>query len=104
MSVDPQKVWLGRIDREALREYAWANRTTMGAVVSAAVEDVEANPDSVSALSESDSPSEVQLSVVIDPALWASARKAASTSGVGSFTSLVRRRIRKILIDEGYLK
>lgn len=104
MTRDPQKIWLARADREGLREYAWANRTSMGAVVKDAVLDVREHPDDVSVLSLDDTASEVQLSVVIDPDVWEEARQAARSSGAASFTALVRRRIRKILIDGGYLK
>lgn len=104
MTRDPQKVWLARADREALREYAWANRTHMGVVVNAAATDVRDNPRNLDALSETDSRSEVQLSVNVDPQVWADAHQAARESGIGSFNALVRRRIRKILIEEGYLK
>lgn len=104
MTRDPQKVWLARADREALREYAWANRTSMGAVVSDVVREVRDDPEDVSALSANDTPSEVQLSVVVDPEVWAAARVAAQKRGAASFTALVRRRVRKILIDGGYLK
>lgn len=104
MSRDPQKVWLSRADREALREYAWANRTHMGAVVNAAIQDVRDHPRDLAGLSATDSKSEVQLSVIVDADLWVAAHEAADESGVGSFSALVRRRIRKILFDEGYLK
>ena len=98
------KVWLSRLDREALREYAWANRTNMKGVVVAAVEDVRDNPSDSSGLSQFDSPSEVQLSLIVDSKLWADAHASARDGGLGSFSSLLRRRLRKVLIDEGYLK
>lgn len=76
----------------------------MGRVVTAAIEDVRDNPDDLAALSATDTASEVQLSVKVNPDLWRASQEAASASAVGSFSALVRRRIRKILIDEGYLK
>lgn len=110
MTRDPQKVWLSRADREALREYAWMNRTHMGKVVGQVVSDIRDNPTDVSSLSPTDSRSEIQLSVVVDPGVWSDAKVAAGFASainpdqVPSFTAQVRRRIRKILIDEGLLK
>lgn len=98
-----RKIWLDRTTREALREHAWINRTSMGVVVRAALIGVRDDPGDVSALSSNDTMSEVQLSIKVDDELWEAARRAAATTDM-SFTSLVRRRIIKLLTEEGYLK
>lgn len=97
-----QKLWLARDTRTLLKEYAWARRTTMGKVLRAAVEDVRDNPNNLSAMSESDEMSEVQASVKASDELWDAARVSADSVGL-SLNSMVRRRIRKLLTDEGYM-
>jgi hypothetical protein len=97
-----QKLWLDRKTRDALREYAWEHRTSMGAVARAAVEDVRNDPENLAAMADVDVPSEVQLTVKMPDSEWTAAREAAATSG-HAFNPLVRRRIIKLLTDEGYL-
>lgn len=98
-----KKVWADRETRDALREYAWANRTTMDAVITAAIRGVRDNPGDDSALSSDDTASQIQLSTKINDADWLAAHEAARRVD-RSLNSLVRRRLRKLLIDEGYLQ
>lgn len=95
-------VWLDRDTREALKEYAWLKRTTAAEVVRAALQDIIDNPKSVSTLSDTDSVSTIHLNVKAENELWDAAVQAASTVGP-SFNSLVRRRIRWVLDQEGLL-
>lgn len=96
------KIWLDSKTREALREFAWVNRTSMAVPARAALMGVRDAPDDLSALSERDTISQVQLSFKVDDELWNAAVEAAKTVDM-SFQSLVRRRIIKLLTDEGYL-
>lgn len=97
-----QKIWMARNTRVLLKEYAWDNRTTMGDVIRAAVEDVRKNPGNLAVMSEHDEPSEVQVSVKEEHEAWRSAREAATSVGL-SLSPMVRRRIRKMLSDGGYM-
>lgn len=97
-----QKVWMSKITRDALKEYAWVKRTTMGDVIRAAVDDVRANPGDLSVLSEADEKSQVQVSVKATPEMWADARSSARKVEM-SLNSMIRRRIRKILTEEGFM-
>lgn len=96
-------VWMDEEMREALGEYAWMNRTSMAAVVRAALEDVRDNPADESVLSEDDAKSTVHLNALVSVDLWEAAKKSAHSVG-GSLNALVRRRIRKQLRDEGLIE
>lgn len=97
-----KKVWLDIPTREALAEYAWSNRTSAGDVIRAAVVDVRDNANDLSALSTDDTASQVQASVKVDDAVWGAARKAAAKAGI-SLNSMIRRRLIKLLTDEGFM-
>lgn len=100
---DPiKKVWLDRATREALWEYAWDGRIHMGDVIRKAAVDVRDNPGNMDAMSETDGPSEVQVSVKAPEQLWVDAHAAAASVGM-SLNSMIRRRIRKLLATEGYM-
>lgn len=97
-----QKVWLDIPTRDALKEYAWLNRTTVGDVIRTATQDVIDNPGDMSVLSLTDGPSQVQTSVKVNPDTWAKARKAARSVDM-SLNSMLRRRLRKLVQDEGLI-
>lgn len=97
-----RKVWLDKPTREALAEYAWANRTSAGDVIRAAVVDVRDNATNLNAMSDRDTPSQVQASVKVDEELWAAARRAAREVDL-SINSAIRRRLIKLLTDEGFM-
>ncbi len=97
-----RKVWIDRKTREALADYAWANRTTSGEVIRGVVTLVRDNPHDTSQLTDDDTKSEFQISVRVNELLWQGARNAAATTPI-SFNAQVRRRLRKILIDEGFM-
>lgn len=98
----PRGIWMDHAMREALREYAWNHRTHMGSVLRAAIEDVGSNPGNDSVLSDDDSKSEVRVNVKVEDHIWNSAVNAARKSG-NSMNSLVRRRVRKVLREEGLI-
>lgn len=102
MTLPIQKVWMARTTRAHLKEYAYVNRTSMGDIIRAAVEDVRDNPGYLGHMHDTDERSEVQVSVKADDELFNAARESAHGAGL-SFNSMVRRRIRKLLADNGYI-
>lgn len=88
--------------KEALAEYAYLKRTTMGAVVRAAIDDVKRDPLDDSVLSENTVPGGVNLNVKVYDDVWATTRDAARDAG-RSFYPLITRRILKMLEDEGLM-
>lgn len=97
----PHGLWVDEETREALREYAWVNRTTMSNVVRAALESV-AQGELGSPLDVEDRPGRVRLSVKVPDEEWAAAREAAAKRGLG-FNMLLRRYIIGALKDDGLL-
>jgi len=95
-------VWLDKDTRAALKEWAWLNRSSAAAAVRAALQDIIDNAADVSVLSDTDAPSTIHLNVKAEMEFWDAAVAAASAVGP-SFNSLVRRRIRKMLQEEGLL-
>ena len=95
-------IWVDPYTRAALKEYAWNRRTTMGDVVRAVLLDVIQNADDESLLGPDGVTANKRLSVKVKDKTWEKARDAAHAAGF-SINSLVRRRLRKMLIDEGLL-
>lgn len=102
MSLPIHAIWLDKTTKAALKEYAWLNRTTMGDVIRAAMQDIIDKPWDVSILSDTDEPSTIHLNVKADHVFWDAAVAAAQSTN-RSFNSLVRRRIRWVLDKEGLL-
>lgn len=103
MTIPIRSIWIDEEMREAMTEYAWLHRTTKAAVVRAAVENVRDHPADESVLSEDDALSRVNMNVKIQDDLWLAAKDAAHSVGK-SVNSLIRRRIRKLLKDEGLIE
>lgn len=97
-------VWLDGETKAALHEYAWANRTNASAVARAAIQDIIDDASNVSVLSDVDGmpTANKHLSVKATDEWWEQGVASAQAAG-HSFTGLVRRRIRKILAEEGFI-
>lgn len=102
MTIPIRGIWMDAPMRAALAEYAYLRRASMAEIVRAAVRDVIDGAADKSALSTDDARSEVHLNVKIPDDIWRPALAAARTEGV-SLTSLIRRRVRKVLQSEGLL-
>lgn len=104
MTIKPKAVWLDAETKDALKEYAWANRTSSGAVIRAAMQDIIDNAGDVSVLADVASMpvADKHINVKADEDWWNTAVAAAQSAG-HSFTGLVRRRIRWVLAQEGFI-
>lgn len=104
MSEKPHAVWIDNETKAALKEYAWSIRSNMSAVIRAAIQDIIDNAGDVSVLADAEGIPVANNHIVVraDQAWWDQGVEAAGRSGF-SFTSLVRRRLRKVLDEEGYL-
>jgi hypothetical protein len=102
MPIPIRGIWMDAPMRDALKEYAWLNRTNMSAVLRAAITNVRDNPGDESVLSDDDRRSELHVNVKIEDAVWNAALEAAESVGQ-SLQSLVRRRVLKILQEAGLL-
>ncbi len=105
MSAKPHAVWIDDETKAALKEYAWSIRSNMSAVIRAAIQDIIDNAGDVSVLSEVEGMPVAKNHIVIraDQEWWDRAVEAAGRSPF-SFTSLVRRRLRKVLHEEGFIQ
>jgi len=95
-------LWIDPYLRAALREYAYNKRTSMSDVVRAVFRDIVRNPNNESVLAPDGATATFRLSVKMEDELWDEAREAARGAG-HSLNSLVRRRLRKVMIEEGLL-
>jgi hypothetical protein len=104
MTIKTKAIWIDAETKAALKEYAWANRTTAGAVIRAAIQDIIDNAADVSVLSDTTAMpvAKVHVNVKADEDWWNSGVAAAHAVGQ-PFTGLVRRRIRKVLAQEGFI-
>lgn len=94
--------WADPYLRSALKEYAYNKRTSMSDVVRAVCRDIIRNPNNESVLAPDGATANIRISVKIEDEQWNEAREAANSAG-HSFHGLIRRRLRKVLIEEGLL-
>jgi hypothetical protein len=97
-------VWIDKETKDALREYAWSIRSDMSKVIRAAIQDIIDNAGDVSVLADvTGMPvANLHINIKAEDEWWASAVAAAKRTEF-SFTELVRRRVRKVLHEEGFL-
>lgn len=103
-ALKPHAVWIDTETKAALKEYAWSIRSNMSAVLRACIQDIIDNAGDVSVLSDvTGMPvANEHINIKAEDEWWATAISAAKGSGF-SFTELVRRRLRKVLDEEGHL-
>lgn len=101
---NPRAVWIDDETKAALKEYAWLNRTNMSAVIRSAIQDIIDNAGNVSVLAEAEGipVAKNHIGIRAEDEWWERALEAANSTPY-SFASLLRRRLRKILHEEGLL-
>lgn len=103
-ALKPHAVWIDTDTKAALKEYAWSIRSNMSAVLRACIQDIIDNAGDVSVLADvTGSPvANEHINIKAEDEWWAQAIAAAKGTNY-SFTELVRRRLRKVLDEEGHL-
>ena len=96
-----RKFWMSAELQAAAVEYAHSQRTTISQLVRDQLVDIERNPLDPTRLSDVDAPSSSNhVSVAVEDELYLGAKDSAYPTR-HSLTSLVRRRLVKILESEG---
>lgn len=103
-AIKPHAVWFDAETKEALKEYAWSIRSNMSEVIRAAITDIIDNAGDVSVLADVEGmPTANKHICVKGTQEWWDTAVASAASTPYSFTALVRRRIRKVLHEEGFI-
>jgi hypothetical protein len=96
-----RKFWMSHELQEAASAYAWDNRSTLSELIREQLRDIERQPINMVQMTEYDSPSSSNsVSVAVEDELYLAAKDAAYPTRK-SMTSLVRRRLLRILEREG---
>lgn len=102
MNPHPHGIWVDPEVHAAVVEYAWLKRTTVSAIVRAVLEHTIENPKDDTYLAVPDRPGRKRVGAKTTDELWEKATEVARQNGV-SFYSIVRRKIIKVLQEEGLL-
>lgn len=103
-ALKPHAIWIDKETKAALKEYAWSIRSDMSKVIRAVVDDIIENSGDVSVLADVVGMPTANIHVCVKGEQeWWDRGIAASKTTEYSHTELVRRRLRKVLHEEGFL-